>query len=291
MNKTSRPVPRPRRVPTEVPPKIAPKQFKPIPDDAPAKELGEFLRAMIRNTNLSLDRIAAAGGMSKNTLTTTMDGRSKGRESIDNWINAYSKAVGAPPYTRQVDEINRLYALGQQNHHAGRRRTRPAVGAMPSTTTTPAATTAAAMAAGEVLPSPASLLVEICIELPRRTPGGGIDPHAERFLEQDEIDEKIAAIKWQALQGPVHQMPVQTSTVANPWFASPAHGPWNTVHLSANAELTPTPFRANHVPYPPVDQFEPTTGAPTGGPVFPYAGDTWNATPSGNDGIERPETA
>jgi hypothetical protein len=145
--KKSSTAPRPLPTTDAVPAKLAPKQFKPIPDGAPAKELGEYLRAMIRAADVTLDRVAAAGGMAKNTLTTTMDGRSKGWPSIQEWLNAYSKAVGTPPYARQIDDIRRLFQRGQQNHRNALRSLRATKSAT-STTEPPAQAPTAGAAAG-----------------------------------------------------------------------------------------------------------------------------------------------
>jgi len=117
---------------------------------------------MIRDADVSLDRVAAAGRIAKNTLTTTMDGRSKGWPSIQQWITAYSKAVGVSVYARQVDDIRRLYQLGRHNHLAAQRSARATKAAAGTSEPAPASPAASAVAAGD-LPAPESLLVEISL--------------------------------------------------------------------------------------------------------------------------------
>ncbi|MFI7597097.1 hypothetical protein [Actinoplanes sp. NPDC049681] len=175
--------------------KLAPKKFQPIPDDAPARELGEYMRAMVRDAGISLDRFAAAGGMAKNTFTTTMDGRSKGWESVENWIKAYTNAYRAP-YTRQMEDLRRYFDIGRERHLAALRQARAAKADRATAPPAPSPAPPGPVDAAATLPPLyAQRLVAISIKLPKRTPGAGIDPVGERFLEGDEILERVRYLK------------------------------------------------------------------------------------------------
>jgi hypothetical protein len=265
--------------PGPAPAKIAPKKFKPIPDAAPAKELGEYLREMIRAADVSLDRVAAAGRIAKNTLTTTMDGRSKGWPSIQQWITAYNKAVGVPAYTRQIDEIRHLYQLGRHNHLAALRTARTTKTAAGTTEPAPASPAAPA-AAEEDLPAPEWLLVEISIKLPRRTPGASIDPDSGQVLDDDEIEARVEATKKETLRRRLREGPIRYRQEPDKWFTSVTRGPWTAVYLSTAAPyrvLRPRRWPKVRLPAylpselpselpsdPSPDPCEPTTGAPAG---------------------------
>ncbi|MFC3744019.1 hypothetical protein [Paractinoplanes deccanensis] len=268
-----------------MPDKIAPKRFKPIPEDAPARELGEYLRAMVRESGVSLDRIAAAGGMAKNTLTTTMNGQSKEWPSVLNWITAYSKAFRGPE-ARQMADIRRLYQLGRDRHLAALSRPRTAQTAAPA-----AAQTTESADPGDIRqPSPESLLTEVYIPLPRRTPGAGIDAHLKRFLTKDEIEARIATIKHLERRQRLRDGPVSLHQ-DDPWFALADYRPRGTVYRSAvvhqrdPARGAAPPvgaawpaFEQGDSPEDPYGPVKPTTGPPAG---------SWGLPPGPEDELAR----
>jgi hypothetical protein len=215
-----------------VPEKIDRKKFKPIPADAPARELAEYLRAMICESDASLDRIAKAGRMSKNTLTTTMDGRSKEWPSVQNWITAYSEAVRGPS-AEQMQEIHRRFRLGRDNHLAEVRRHQTAKAAAADASAAAMVAEPPVMVDPEHLwqPSPESLLTEVYIRLPKRTPGAGINTYLKQFLTEDEIEARIATIKRLERQRRLREGP--TPLQENRWFASAVFGRWSRVYRSA----------------------------------------------------------
>jgi lambda repressor-like predicted transcriptional regulator len=165
--------------------RLAPRRFKPIPDDAPAKELGEYLRAMIRSREgLTLDKLAAAGGLAKTTLTTTMDGRSKEWAAVQRLIDAYLAVTGEADLTaRTYDEIRRRYEIGRAAH-AGRQKQEGKT-VKPGTSVAPP----------EPLPPfYAAKVVQKTVKLPRRTPGASIDATSMKFLTEDEVSRRVAEI-------------------------------------------------------------------------------------------------
>jgi hypothetical protein len=174
--------------------RLAPRRFKPIPDDAPARELGEYLRAMIRSReDMTLDKLAAAGGLAKTTLTTTMDGRSKEWAAVQRLIDAYLAFTGEADLTaRAYDEIRRLYRVGRTNHAARQRREgRPVKSAAASA----AASVAATPESPPLPPFYAAKVVRRTVKLPRRTPGAGIDPSRRVFLPVDEVSARVDEIR------------------------------------------------------------------------------------------------
>jgi hypothetical protein len=222
---TTRRRPRPRRAVLD---KLSPRSFKAIPDDAPAKELGEYLRQISRETTVPLERIAAAGGMALNTLTTTMDGRSKSWPSVQNWINAYTKAVG-PLYARQMDEIERRYKAGRANHEARLKSGDPS--RAPQTVTSVENDPATFLTTWASLAGKAPTQVVVAIKLPRRTPGAGIDPVNKKFLSGSEIDARVRYLK--TTRPASKALPKHPSTPRNAPRRAPARGPahpWTQVH-------------------------------------------------------------
>jgi hypothetical protein len=96
------------------------------------------------------------------------------------------------------------------------------------------------LAAEHALPDRGSLLVDISIKLPKRTPGAGIDPVAERFLDPDEIDTRIWYLKRAGRRrDPIKIEQVPPLEEPNLWFTEFGevdHGPWTAVYVSASAQ-------------------------------------------------------
>ncbi|MCM4084737.1 hypothetical protein [Paractinoplanes hotanensis] len=93
---------------------LAPKAFKPIPADRPARELGEYLRELIRSTKLTLERTAQKSGLPKSTMSTTVNGTAKGRQSVQDLLDALA-AVGRELTTEELDKVWQLYEVGRRN--------------------------------------------------------------------------------------------------------------------------------------------------------------------------------
>jgi transcriptional regulator with XRE-family HTH domain len=260
---TNRSTPMRTATPPSATGQLAQKAFKPIPADRPAKELGEYLRTLVRSTNLKLDAIAAHSGLAKSTMSTTMNGTSKTRQSVQDVLDAL-QAVGRQITDDEAAEVWRLYDVGRQNLAAQRDAGPDASRTDPKP---------ASVADDRVLEQPTPMDIAVWasttggmeiplrdpIELPRRVPGQHIQQYQDQTRAAVERARRQEA--WRtahtrrqlsatgtAQPAVPHQRAASADTHAEPSLEDCTTGPRVTAHRLRRTTLPPLDIR--HHPSP-----------------------------------------
>ncbi|WP_433732516.1 hypothetical protein ACQP2Y_46900 (plasmid) [Actinoplanes sp. CA-051413] len=204
------------------PAKLTPRSFKDIPEDRPAKALGEYLRKMLRDQDILPDWMTRTG-TAKNTITTTMDGRYKGWPSIEKWLEVFvDERVGGTYTQQQYDHIRELHEEGRKSHQANtpkvakpapRRKARKSEQAAP------------APAPGPAPPPPAprrfpASSASLHAQLPRREPGMRLNVAEGVFLDDHEAQQRQTELRQEALRKAQEAWQRRAETLAD---APPGH--------------------------------------------------------------------